>query len=220
MSNELKFPLLLPCDNGGRCFQVKDYIKDGVVFTDGRAYVRDDYVWIFKKEPPTDSKYPYFWYEHGKICFGKMRDQIKNDFHISKAKSKDFVDTVCKVDPKEQLYDEDAISDMNAATSIYVPIIKAVDDFMKKIIKHVIILKRININRLKSKMDKPYMLSNMKTALMNDTKMSVPNFIIWSDLLGVRFTIIVEDNGTDPQNPLNKRIIYDSLTDKYTIEDV
>ena len=220
MSEEMKFPRLLSISGGERVFHVIDEIKDGIVFRDGKGYVRDNFVWIFTKNPPTDSKYPYFWYEHGKICFGKIRDSIKEEFSVNRTKSQSLVDTVFKVDPKEQLYDEEAISDMNAATSIYVPIIKEMDDFLKKIIKRVIIFKRININRLKSKMDKPYMLSNMKTALMNDTKMSVPNFIIWANLLGIRFTIIAEDDGSDVTNPLKKRIIYDSMTDQYTIEDV
>lgn len=219
MSEEMTFPKLLSISGGERVFHVLDEIRDGVVFRDGKGYVRDNFVWIYSKNPPTDSRYPYFWHEHGKICFGKIRDSIRDEFSAERAKSQALMDTVFKVDPNEQLYDEEAISDMNAATSIYVPFIKPEDDVLKKIIKHVIIFKRININRLKSKMDKPYMLSNMKTALTNDTKMSVPNFILWANLLGMRFTIIAEDDGNDVVNPLKKRIVYDSFTDQYTIED-
>lgn len=217
--SETKFPRLLSL-KGERIFHVLDEIRDGVVFKNGKGYVRDNFIWIFLNNPPTDSKFPYFWYEHGKLCFGKIRSEIKDDFLLEKSRPSSLIDTVYKVDPNQQLYDEEAISDMNAATSIYCPIIKDSDDFLKKIIKQVILFKRININRLKSKMDKPYVLSNMKTALMNDTKMSVPNFSIWADLLGIRFTIIIEDNGNDITNPLKKRIIYDSLTDQYIEENV
>ena len=217
--SETKFPRLLSL-KGERIFHVLDEIRDGVVFKNGKGYVRDNFIWIFLNNSPTDSKFPYFWYEHGKLCFGKIRSEIKDDFLLEKSRPSSLIDTVYKVDPNQQLYDEEAISDMNAATSIYCPIIKESDDFLKKIIKQVILFKRININRLKSKMDKPYVLSNMKTALMNDTKMSVPNFSIWADLLGIRFTIIIEDNGNDITNPLKKRIIYDSLTDQYIEENV
>lgn len=208
-----KYPAYLAYDS--RYMTVLGPLEVDVVFKHGKGYVLNDQVWIFSNKKPTDSKYPYFWYEHGKILFGKVRDSIKDAFNVSNLKDLSLVNTVYKTDPKETLYDEEAISDMNAATSIFVPIIKDEDDCLKKLIKEVIIRKKININRLKSRMDKSYSLSNMKTALMNSTKMSVPNFIIWCDLLGISFDIFVQDNGTDQTNPLKDTIHYSSMTDIY-----
>ena len=120
------------------------------------------------------------------------------------------------MDPNEELYDENVLSDMNSSTSIFVPEINEGDDCLKILIKMAIKEKKINVNRLKSRMDKSYSLSNLKTALIGKTKMSVPNFIVWCDLLGLGFNITIFDNQMDEQNPLKHAIEYDSMKDSYT----
>ena len=44
--------------------------------------------------------------------------------------------------------------------------------------------------------------------------MSVLYFLSWCELLGLDFTIMVEDNGTDPQDPLKERLYYVSRKDQ------
>jgi hypothetical protein len=114
----------------------------------------------------------------------------------------------------EVLYNEEALRDMNAATSIFVPIINEEDDALKKIIKQTIISKQIDINRLKHKMPQKYGLTNMKSALVGKTKMSIQNFCIWCELLGVDFEFIICDNGTDKENPLYRSIHYVSNSNR------
>lgn len=116
----------------------------------------------------------------------------------------------------EKLYDEEAINDMNMASSVFVPEINETDDFLKKVIKQTIIDKKIDINRLKSHMTKSYGLSNMKQALVMSTRMSTTNFITWAELLGIDFTVTVTDNGRDTINPLKHPLTYDSYSDKVT----
>ena len=103
---------------------------------------------------------------------------------------------------------------MNTGASLFVPIDKESDDFLKKIIKTAIKEKGIDISRLKYKMDEKYILPNMKAALQNDTKMSVAYFTIWCELLGLSFSVQVTDNGTDEQDPLKEDLIYTSDADK------
>lgn len=209
-----KFPMYL--NLGTNIFSVMGELKaENQPFSNGKGYVYNDYVWIFSRTKPMNSKFPYFWYEHGNICFGKMRDSIKDDFHVSKLLDFSLANTVYKMDPNEELYDEEVISDMNAATSMFTPIINEGDDCQKVLIKMAILEKKVDINGKKSKMGKSYALSNLKTALNGTTKMSIPNFIIWCDLLGLGFRIQLFDNGLDTKTPLNGVLEYDSMTDTF-----
>ena len=110
----------------------------------------------------------------------------------------------------EILYNEDMINDMNVARSKYVPIINEDDDCLKKIIKYTILKKDIDINRLKSAMDTPYALTNMRSALISSTKMSITYFLMWVELLGIDFSISVEDSGIDKITPLKESLVYRS----------
>ena len=103
---------------------------------------------------------------------------------------------------------------MNAATSIFVPTINEYDDPLKKLIKQVIISKKIDINRLKHRMPQKYGLTNMKSALVGKTKMSINNFNVWCELLGITYEVIITDNGSDSQNPLPNVIHYASDSDR------
>lgn len=209
-----KYPLYIRFEK--RVYTVLGEITfDDQPFRDGKGYIYDGYIWIFSKKKPNDSKVPYFWYEHGKVCFGKMRDSVKEFFSTDKLLDLSFANTVYKMDPKEELYDEDVLSDMNSSTSIFRPEINPEDDCLKVLIKMAILEKNINVNRLKSKMERSYSLSNLKTALIGKTKMSIPNFIIWCDLLGLGFNISIYDNQTDDQNPLKYAIEYNSMKGTY-----
>lgn len=211
---ERKFPVYLSTKNS--CKRVVGYIdSEYEPFIDGKGYIYDDQVWFFSREKPKTSDIPVFWYEHGRILFGKTRETIKENFSVKRLRSMEPQDTLANLDPNVPLYDEKALSDINSATSVFVPEIKETDDCLKKLVKLTIIKKNININGLKSKMAKSYSLPNLKTALMNNTKMSVPNFLIWCDLLSISFDIFISDNGTDIHNPLPEQIHYNSLTDTY-----
>lgn len=215
MEGTRKYPLYIKYEK--RVYMVLGEItSDDQPFKNGKGYIHDGYIWIFSNKRSDDSKVPYFWYEHGKICFGKMREPLKEYFSEDKLLDLSFANTVYQMDPNEELYDENVLSDMNSSTSIFVPEINEGDDCLKILIKMAIKEKKINVNRLKSRMDKSYSLSNLKTALIGKTKMSVPNFIVWCDLLGLGFNITIFDNQMDEQNPLKHAIEYDSMKDSYT----
>lgn len=218
MEDEKKviFPLYLQYDN--HVFCIMNSIKTGVVFQNKKAYEKDGKIWVFSKTAPSDSKYPYFWYEHGDLCFGKIRDQVKDVFVLDKCVDISLVNTVFRTPEDKQLYNEDVLSDMNATSNVFTPIINPNDDFLKKLVKMAILEKKVPIAKYKAKLNRAYELSNLMTALRGDTKMSVKNFLIWMDLLQIDVEVCIRDNGTDYQNPLNKMIIYDSATDKYEMQ--
>lgn len=199
-------------------------------YIDGKGYIYvDGSIWIYSKDgkPYNTSGYPYFWInetktefedggkiEKAEVCFSHPDEELAKYFreeHLVDLSMKLIVDNTSE---DEELYNEQAINDMNAAAAIFVPNIKDEDDFLKKLIKNAIIEKHIDISRLKYRMTEKYSLPNMKAALQSKTKMSVLYFLSWCELLGLDFTIMVEDNGTDPQDPLKERLYYVSRKDQ------
>lgn len=197
--------------------------KENGVFIDGKGYIdENEYIWIYSGsgKPINSNEYPYFWLnEEGEKVFSSPEESTMNQFSSDKLVDLSMGVIVNNTKEGEELYNEQAINDMNAGAAVFVPIIQQSDDFLKKIIKTAIIDKGIDISRLKYKMDEKYILPNMKAALNNSTKMSVVYFLTWCELLGLDFTIAVEDNGTDTVDPLKKPIYYVSRKDEVLHED-
>lgn len=217
----LEFPMYISTSNRTVSvvgFLNKEKKQKKEVYIDGKGYIDDDgIVWIFSGggKPHAADEYPYFWITDKKEKeFSNPSENMLNAFKEENMVDMSLVNIVDRTEPDEELFDEEAINDMNAAAEIYVPPIKKTDDYLKKIVKAVIIKKGININRLKSKTDEKYMIPNMRSALNNDTKMSVLYFSKWMELLGCDFQIDVRDNGEDTQNPLKTDVSYDSYRDK------
>ena len=237
---EFKFPLYI--NTSDKSTSVVGVITDtSQTYIDGKGYLKDSdkkddnynkdndnddnkdndnkkvEVWIFcKKKPPKVSRnsYPFFWIEDGEFKFSNPSEFMKDIYTTDNLRDLSLVNIINKTIPGEQLYNEQEILDINAASSTFTPRIEKDDDFLKKIVKVIINEKKIDINKLKSRVDLPYVLPNMRTALANKTKMSVVYFLSWMELLGCSFEIIVKDNGEDKENPLAFDHIFDIETDK------
>ena len=195
--------------------------KETGVFIDGKGYKdENDNIWIYSYagKPSNANEYPFFWMNNGIKEFSNPSEDLLKLWHMSNAISADL-DTIKLTTNEEQLYDEKQIRDMNACGSKYVPVVLESDDFLKMLIKHVIIQKDINISRLKYKMSAKYSLPNMTAALNTSTKMSTTYYQTWAELLGFNFTISITDNGTDSINPLKGTIKYDSYHNRVVLID-
>lgn len=193
--------------------------KNLVDYIDQKGYLdQDGFIWIFSAsgKPFASNAYPYFWYdeEKGSFAFSNPPEDIMEKFSVANLSSLATEVIINNTEDNEVLFNEEEIADVNAGADVFVPCMKESDDFLKKVIKKVIIDKSIDINRLKVKVDQKYQLPNMKAALKNDTKMSTNYFYTWANLLGVDFQIIITDNGEDKQNPLKWTLVYDSYHDK------
>ena len=191
-------------------------------YEDGKGYINDkDEIWIYAEKKPSTTvvnAYPYFWFnEDGKKEYSDPSELMRNIFKIESLQDISILNIIEKTDPNEQLYNEAEILDISASANFYIPIINKDDDFLKKIVKLIIIEKGIDINRLKSKTEMPYILPNMKTALQNKTKMSVSYFTAWMELMGCSFDVVIKDNGTDTVNPLKQPYVYDTETDSMSV---
>lgn len=196
------------------------YVTD---YVPGKAYAAEDgYAYVYhEKKPKKSQRVPIFWFEDGEPVLLKSGNFSEISYRFELDNLRDY--SLCKIvkdsDPNEKLFDAEAISDMIDAASVYKPIINETDDALKKCVKSAINAKDIDINRLKSTMDKKYMLSNLRQALTGKTKMSITNFNIWMESLGLSYDIIIYDNKTDPYNPLKQPLRYSSKRDAVITEE-
>ena len=209
----ITFPRYLPFKTD-RTYSVLGYIGKSE-YKDNKGYLDESTGKIYicsKDNPPVHNDVPIIYvHEDGTYTLHEVAaPHIKEVFREAYLHDLSFTHIIETTDPEEQLYNEEALTDINAATSRFVPTINDTDDPLKKIVKQSIISKGIDINRLKHKMPQKYGLTNMKSALIGTTKMSITNFIIWCELLCLEFEFSVIDNGKDNQNPLQKPITYTS----------
>ena len=78
--------------------------------------------------------------------------------------------------------------------------------------KKAILDKKINLKNYKDRFTNEYALNNMKSGLSKSTKMTVPNFIKWCEILGLDWEMVIKDNGDDTINPLSETIIVSNKT--------
>lgn len=221
MNKQLEFPLFLTFKS--RIINVQGYIRDTSIFVHGKGYVNDnDEVFVYNnRKTKIDPDFPTCFYcgkdSDGQLVFAKGSPAATRLFKTSYLKpiTHTYISETTKVG--EQMYDLDIVNDVNAATEKFKPIIDDNDDCLKKSVKMVILEKDVDINRYKSKMTTKYALTNMKSALIGITKLSINVFATWAELLGFGFKIFMYDIKTDPVDPLKQPIVYDSVTDSLKV---
>ena len=188
-------------------------------YVNGKGYIdsEDGSIWIFTNKKPNKMRkdiYPYFWFtKEGIREKSNPSERMKEIYNEKNLRDISVVSIINNIKDDEVIYSPEELTDMNSSTSTYIPTIGAKDDFLKKIIKMMILTKGIDINRLKVKMGVPYKLPNMRTALSNDTKMSTTYFATWAEILGLEVEFHIKDDGSDRLSPLGNEHIYDPVTD-------
>lgn len=223
----LTFPMYLSWEHGiievvGEFEWSMDYVHPPrEELQDGKGYVvNGGMVRIYSDKKPNTktAATPYFWFDHYEsehefaISFHTPApyEVTAKKFSIDVLVDDSYMRILNETTGDEVLYNEQMINDMNVARSKFTPIVNEKDDYLKRLVKYIIIKKDVDINRYKSIMDTPYALTNMKSALCASTKMSVTNFLMWVELLQVDFSILVTDNGVDRVNPLHEGLLYRS----------
>ena len=217
---EITFPRYLPYKSE-RIYSIQGYIEDISMYIVDKGYVQKDSgkVYIYTSEKglaiPTFKKD-----DKGNIIYKDASlDEISESFTIDKTYVLNTDAIIKSTTGDEELYDEDALRDMNAATSIFIPIISESDDCLKQLIKHSIKTMHVNVHMLKSCMAQKYAISNLKAALVGKTKMTIPNFNLWCELLGLDYTITVTPRPNSKikfPKILSEPLVYTSATDKVT----
>lgn len=99
---------------------------------------------------------------------------------------------------------------INSNVKEYRPTVKANDDPLKKLVKHAIIDKGVNVNLFKGVFDEKHGLTNIKSTLSNKSNLTMMKFLQWCEMLNLNYKISVYDNGDDNYYPLLHELSYDS----------
>lgn len=139
----------------------------------------------------------------------EVLSEVNSLYDIISSENKDVNEKAIKA--REQLA---------ASTKRYVPVFKESDDFLKILIKAAIIIKEIDMNYLKAEVSDGYVINNLLSILKGDTKMSTKQFNRFCELLKVKISIKMEDDGSaDNEYPMKYPIIYFSDKDIIQNED-
>ena len=211
MEEKIRFPRYLHYGDDNM-LTILGYLGNVTTFVDNRGYVDKDTdkVYVYN---PKNKHVPYIIVsDDGEVTKVDTDLKVYDEYFKLSNSYENSIYTILSTTPKDAvLYDEEALADMNAATSVFVPEIQPDDDPLKKIIKSAIINKGIDINRLKCKLPEKYALTNLKSALIGKTKMSISVFQTWCGLLELDFTFTVSDNGNDSINPLLEPITISTI---------
>lgn len=172
------------------------------------GYVVGDYVYVYRgKLKDKNPIKPGIYKKGDQYITIEPNEHDKEKYHVSEIIELDPAPIFNIIEKnKEGFIDPEDIEIFNNNSEVYTPTIKASDDFLKYIIKRAIIDKRINLRNYKGRFNNEYALNNMKSGLNKSTKMTVPNFVKWVEVLGLNWKLEVWDSGEDTINPLPKPI--------------
>jgi len=204
----------------GRTFlNVDDNIYETEMFSQnkklkkGCGYIKGDYVYIYhgrlsKHKNDIELKpgiYLDDTKENREYIFIEYKKEEKNKYSVNSLIELDVDNIFNELKASQEKFPTIGDIEMiNNNSEIYRPIFSDDDDFLKYIVKRVIQSKKINFKNYKSKFSNPYTMNNLVSSLKNKTKMSVPNFRTWEDILGFKWEMRIYDAGTDPLNPMDE----------------
>lgn len=111
---------------------------------------------------------------------------------------------------KDNFINVEDIEVINNNSDVYCPAIAENDDPWKVAIKTAIQNKQINLSNYKDKFGNAHALTNTKSTMRKNTKMTVTNFIRLCEVLGLDWTITLTDNGEDKISPLKEPVVVSS----------
>ena len=188
---------------------------EGKKLKKGFGYIKGSYVYVYRgKLEKFDKKNlapGIYLTKNGEYVFVEPDKKEKELYHINNVVElnldKIFEDIQ---EHGEDFVDPEVAEVINNSGEIYTPEIRENDDFLKYLVKMAILKKKINLKNYRGKFTNPYALNNMKSGLDKDTKMTVTNFKIWCEILGLKWKMILEDDGTDKHSPLPEPIEIES----------
>lgn len=193
---------------GDDYYEVETYTKHTKLKKD-KAYIKGDYVYTYKGKIKSrdDIDGPGIYKLDKEVIFVKPegKDKAKYDIdNINELSPASIFDKVSE-DVSKFIQPSD-IEIINNNSEIFTPTIRPEDDFLKYVVKKAILDKKINLKNYKDRFANEYALNNMKSGLSKSTKMTVPNFVKWCEILGLDWEMTITDNGDDNINPLSEVI--------------
>ncbi len=189
--------------NKENVYVVKD-INDINEMDKQSLFIHDGYLYSIKGKDDCGAG---IYFKDNKEYFVKeySSDKDKKTFSIDNVKNLSVEEMRGGLN-KDNFINEEYVDFVRNNSDVFTIELSDDDDFLKRIVKTAINSKGISLNDYKNKFNKSYELNNMKSALLKDTKMSVTSFNQWCEILDLKYTITVEDNGKKSSSPLKEII--------------
>lgn len=201
--------------------KMRNFLVDGI-FEDVRdnpkklipthGYVKGSTVYIWFDKKPKNSTIPSFYYDKelkDYIFINPLNTDTIKEFSVDRIRDISIERINKDLKENEELYTEEQMEYITRSQSDYRPTINPDDDFLKQIVKELILTLNINVNKFTSKFKEKHTLINMKTGLVGKTKTSPKIFSKWMELFKLDFTIVVNIKGVK-DNKHNGYILYKS----------
>ena len=218
MGNYLYGNCVLSIEGDDTIYQVKPFNYEEELTKDV-GYLKDGYVYIYRGDISKKRKYKSGLFTNDKNDYMFFLDDSEKElFAFDKIKDDSIVSIIRRANNINPKIQHKIMKDINKSTDIYVPELDENDDFLKHLVKLMLIEKKISLKDYKDKFKKTHDITNIKASL--DTKTSpdgkrgaltINNLLKWVDLLDMDILIEFKDskNSVDPSNKIFR---YDSTT--------
>lgn len=180
-------------------------------------YIFNGKVWRYEKKLPNSAKeYPMISYDKDKNIMTKP--DIDGVEITLESVLNGRLNIICERTAEDADFSKDLnIASVASSSSIYEPVISEEDDFLKRLIKTVFLIKKVPTTKYRKKLSKTYAFSNLFQGLNSSTKISTIVWQTWIEILGIDCIIILKDSGDDKEDPINDYIVYKSRNDSLNV---
>lgn len=193
-------------------YEVFPFIKEDLKLNMG--YIIDDYIYIYRgnlSDHDNDDLEPGIYKKGNKLIIERPNSLVKSLYHIKNIIELDIERILTDFSNNaENFISPEDVEVLNNNAEVYKPTVKPDDNFLKYLIKKAILEKKINLKNYKGNAANPNQLSNMRSSLNNKTGMTVPKFMEWCEVIGLKWRMEIYDAGNDPGNPLPEKITISS----------
>lgn len=225
MSNYLYGNCVLSIEGDDTIYPIKPFNYEEKLNIDV-GYLKDGYVYIYRGDISKKRKFKsgLFTNDNNEYMFFLDNDE-KDLYAFDKIKDDSIASIIRRANNINPRLQHKIMKDINKSTDIYIPELDENDDFLKHLVKLMLIEKKISLKDYKDKFKKTHDITNIKASL--DTKTSpdgkrgaltINNLLKWVDLLDMDILIEFKDN-KNSLDPSNKIFRYDS-TSGYDVIDL
>lgn len=169
-------------------------------------------VWIYSENPVLRTQgvhYPYFWFDETRIQVSTIDREMLERCSVDQIRNMNLRAMIQLVSDNQDPANDRIRELLSAGSSMVLPIIKVKDDALKKMVKAELREIMMSVSNLPI-VDTQHQVANMRSALLNDTKMSVPYFHKWRELMDRDAFIITANKTPDASGSYHALIYTDS----------
>lgn len=205
--------LTLTTPNGENVYKIVGYIDDGSQeqeYLDNRGYLdSENRIWIYDSDPKPVTDYPWFKKDvDGNIEYSirtKKQDMI---FKRRNCVNLDVEDIIRNIDLSVKEYEKQPVPiDEEAPMNI----VNESDFVFTQLIKHLLNETRVDLTALGAELGETQNLNNLKSSLKR-SDVSHKLFAKWCSILGLTYTVILEDDGNSRPVLGGDKLVYQLST--------